>query len=73
MSPMLVCHCMGLTDARIRREIRSGASTRRQVRRACGAGEDCGTCLDGIDRLIREETAAPPQAGDSPDPLLAAG
>jgi bacterioferritin-associated ferredoxin len=56
---MLICSCSGTHDFQVRAAVRSGASDRRQVDRACrGAGEGCGSCLRTLDALIVEETRA---------------
>jgi bacterioferritin-associated ferredoxin len=52
---MLVCQCNGVSDRTIRRVIRAGASSVRQVARGCGAGASCGDCALAIRRLIRAE------------------
>ncbi|MBW2272565.1 MAG: (2Fe-2S)-binding protein [Deltaproteobacteria bacterium] len=55
---MLVCHCTGVSDRKIRKVIRSGAATTSEVGRACGAGNCCGGCVERIDELINNERAA---------------
>lgn len=55
---MLVCHCNGASDRKIRRAIRAGAATASQVGQACGAGTCCGGCVELIDELISSERAA---------------
>ena len=55
---MLVCHCAGVSDRKIRRVIRAGAATTSQVGQACGAGTCCGGCIETIDELITSERAA---------------
>ena len=63
---MLVCHCKGLTDRDVRRAIESGACTRRDVVRRCGAGSVCGGCRPLIDELLEsgERTAPAPLGFD---------
>ena len=72
---MIVCHCSGANDRQIRTAVRSGASTRREVARACGsAGEGCGTCVREIDALIVEERDFDERGPETFDGrLLAAG
>jgi bacterioferritin-associated ferredoxin len=53
---MIVCQCKGLTDRAIRRMVRDGARTRREVARACAAGSSCGGCAPAIDKIIEIET-----------------
>jgi bacterioferritin-associated ferredoxin len=52
---MIVCHCMGVSDRSVRRAIQEGASTRRDVARACRAGTGCGGCRPLLDRLLASE------------------
>lgn len=55
---MIVCHCQGVTDRAIRRAVREGASTRRQVARACRAGTGCGGCRLAIHAILESEARA---------------
>ena len=75
MAAVIVCHCSGVNDRQIRAAVRSGASTRREVARACGsAGEGCGTCMREIDALIVEERDSDERGSEMLDGgLLAAG
>jgi len=52
---MILCHCMGVSDKSVRHAIQSGASSVRDVARACGAGTGCGGCRPLIQELIRTE------------------
>jgi bacterioferritin-associated ferredoxin len=54
---MIVCHCHGISDRKVRQVVRDGARTRRQVARACGAGASCGDCRPAIGEIIRKERA----------------
>ncbi len=52
---MIVCHCKGISDRTIRRAIRSGAQTVRQVARSCAAGTGCGGCHAAIGEILESE------------------
>jgi bacterioferritin-associated ferredoxin len=52
---VIVCHCRGVTDRAIRRAVRQGASTRRQVAQACGAGAGCGGCRISVQKILESE------------------
>ncbi|MAE97068.1 MAG: (2Fe-2S)-binding protein [Deltaproteobacteria bacterium] len=52
---MLVCHCHDVSDREIRRAVREGASSRRQVTRQCRAGGDCGGCRQVIEEVLSDE------------------
>ena len=54
---MLVCHCNGVSDRRIRRSIRDGATSPGEIANSCGAGACCGGCHDGIGKILRTEMA----------------
>ncbi len=58
---MLVCFCNGVSDRKIRRLVREGASSVREVARACGAGVSCGSCRRAVHALV-EETLGEPDA-----------
>lgn len=45
---MILCLCRGVTDREVSEAVQRGASTVAEVRRACGAGMECGTCLADI-------------------------
>ena len=51
---MLVCHCRGVTDRQIRRLVRDGAYSTRDVARATGAGLRCGECRSNVKKVIEE-------------------
>ena len=53
---MLVCHCNGVSDRRVRRAVREGALTVSDVGRACGAGTCCQGCNSAINRIIQIES-----------------
>ena len=68
---MLVCHCNGVTERRVRSAVQAGACTLREVARSCGAGASCGGCRPEIARILRQETAAAAQSDDhGPAPTL---
>ena len=52
---MIVCHCKGITEREIRSAVRNGATTHRQVTRACQAGRSCGGCHPVIREIIEDE------------------
>lgn len=56
---MIVCHCRVVSCREIRRSIRDGATTRREVARACGASAVCGGCRPAVEAILREELAEP--------------
>jgi bacterioferritin-associated ferredoxin len=49
---MLVCHCRGISDRQIRRLVREGATTTREVARATGAGLRCGGCRSNVKQIV---------------------
>lgn len=62
---MVVCQCRGITERQIRRLVRDGASSTREVARATGAGRNCGGCRATVTRVVnqaidRELAAAQP-------------
>jgi bacterioferritin-associated ferredoxin len=55
---VLVCHCRAATDREIRRAVRNGATSLREVSRACGAAAGCGGCVEVVLDLIASELGA---------------
>lgn len=51
---MIICHCVGVTERRIRLIALSGNCTRERVAEKCGAGTCCGGCVPAIDEIIEE-------------------
>ena len=49
---MYVCLCAGATCKMVSEAIARGASTSKQVARACGAGLDCGRCLRNVKGIV---------------------
>ncbi|MEZ4333148.1 MAG: (2Fe-2S)-binding protein [Myxococcota bacterium] len=54
---MLVCHCRGVSDRQIKRAVRNGACSVRQVARETGAGMRCGGCRANVTQLVEEALA----------------
>jgi bacterioferritin-associated ferredoxin len=50
------CACTGVGERRLRRLVRRGATTTAAIGEACGAGTDCGACLEDLAALIADET-----------------
>ena len=49
---MFVCLCTGATSKTVADAVACGASTCKEVTRACGAGSDCGRCLRTVREII---------------------
>ena len=54
---MIVCQCNGVSDRKIRKVVRLGASTPSEVARSCGAGTCCGGCRPIVKQILRNELA----------------
>lgn len=66
---MIVCLCHGISDREVREHVQGGCRTVGQVGRACGAGTDCGRCVDVLRQMVRAE--APPTGGGEPSVAIA--
>jgi bacterioferritin-associated ferredoxin len=55
---VIVCQCYGVSDRTIRKAVRDGACSLRQVARASGAGRMCGGCRPVVEKLIDDEIGA---------------
>ncbi|MEM9562736.1 MAG: (2Fe-2S)-binding protein [Actinomycetota bacterium] len=49
---MVVCHCKAVNDTSINELLAGGRLTLDDVAAHCGAGTDCGGCLDTIEDLL---------------------
>ncbi len=49
---MIVCHCRVVTDRAVVDAVRAGAASLGSVCRATGAGQDCGSCVFSLKRLV---------------------
>jgi bacterioferritin-associated ferredoxin len=52
---MIRCECVRIGERRLRRVIRRGATTVAAVGQACGAGTECGECLEDLAELVAEQ------------------
>ncbi len=61
---MIVCHCHGITDRQIRRELGPGGT------RQCPAGSSCGGCAPAIAEILQQirGDAAPARADELQPP-----
>jgi bacterioferritin-associated ferredoxin len=64
---VIVCICHGVDERELRRTIAGGARTVGDVMRRCGAGSDCGSCIEALEHaLVRacdaEERVARPSS-----------
>jgi bacterioferritin-associated ferredoxin len=57
---VIVCHCRVVTDREVAAAVRSGAGSLGGVCRSTGAGQDCGSCVFSLKRLVCEHGAALP-------------
>lgn len=61
---MIICHCRCATDREIRRAVREGAATLREVSSRCGAASGCGGCAEAVAELIAAELGTTARAVD---------
>lgn len=54
---MLVCHCLAVNDRVIREQIEAGVMDLAELARRCGAGSECGNCVQSILGLMESQTA----------------
>ena len=55
---MIVCHCRVVTDRQVADVVRGGAASLSSVCRTTGAGQDCGSCVFSVKRLVCEHGAS---------------
>jgi bacterioferritin-associated ferredoxin len=51
-----VCICARIRECELRAAVRCGAHNEDSVGDACGAGQNCGTCVERIREVIDEES-----------------
>ena len=58
---MFVCLCNGVTSQVVADAVEAGATTTKQVAKACGAGAECGRCRRTVRAIIEAAGAAEPK------------
>ena len=53
---MVVCHCRAVNDSTIRELLDSGALSVEEIGTRCGAGTECGACVEQVRRLAFAQT-----------------
>jgi len=54
---VIVCHCRVVTDRQVAAAVRAGAASLGSVCRSTGAGQDCGSCVFSLKRLVCDHGA----------------
>jgi bacterioferritin-associated ferredoxin len=62
---LIICHCRSATDREIRRAVREGATSLRDVGATCGAASACGGCAEAVLEIIATELGGAPRAVDT--------
>jgi bacterioferritin-associated ferredoxin len=63
---VIVCLCHAVCERQLEELVEKGeATTAAEVEKRCGAGGDCGSCRQDIERIIERVTLRPPAAGPS--------
>ncbi len=65
----LLCHCLVVEEAEVRRVIRLGARTLEDIAQGCEAGTGCGSCRAGLAILLDEELRRRSTRGDADEVL----
>ena len=55
---MVVCHCLAINDSTIRELLNSGALSVEEIGTRCGAGTECGACVENERRLAVPQSLA---------------
>jgi bacterioferritin-associated ferredoxin len=68
---VIVCHCRVVTDRQVTQAVERGARSLSGVCRSTGAGQDCGSCVFSVRRLLCEhEDARAAGLASQPVPAL---
>lgn len=54
---MIFCHCAVVGERQVADAVRAGARTTSQVCKATGAGQECGSCVFAVRRVLCEHVA----------------
>ena len=57
---MIFCHCAVVGDREVARAVDAGADTVAAVCKATGAGQQCGTCIFSVRRVLCDHQAQRP-------------
>ena len=57
---MIFCHCAVVGDREVARAVAAGADTVAAVCKSTGAGQQCGTCIFSVRRVLCEHQAHRP-------------
>jgi len=57
---VIVCHCAVVGDRAVTAAVEAGARTVAQVCRATGAGQQCGSCVFAVRRVVCEHAGSQP-------------
>lgn len=55
---MIFCHCAVVGDRQVARAVEAGARTVAQVCKATGAGQQCGSCIFSVRRVVCQHVEA---------------
>jgi len=55
---MIVCLCVGLNEASVKKEISNGCKSFEELVQRCGVGQDCGICCDSAKVRFEEMNRA---------------
>lgn len=57
---MIFCHCAVVSDRDVAAAVDAGARTVAQVCKATGAGQQCGSCVFAVRRVVCEHRGSQP-------------
>ena len=63
---MIFCHCAVVGDREVARAVAAGADTVAAVCRTTGAGQECGSCIFSVRRVLCDHQALRGAQVDSP-------
>jgi bacterioferritin-associated ferredoxin len=68
---MVLCICRAVTDRDLEGLVRSGARSLADVETACGAGGDCGACINALAERLKSKSPPtfPARCSDCPRAL----
>ena len=64
---MIFCHCAVVGDRQVAEAVAAGADTVASVCKATGAGQQCGSCIFSVRRVLCDHQAKGQASASAPD------
>lgn len=55
---MYLCNCHGITYKKVESLVENGCQQVNEIQKKCGAGKDCGSCMNQLCELVQKSKQA---------------